>query len=248
MGGARSDYSLQPFINAVKTYGMPVEYLRVVESRARRKAAGTDGIDHYSPTFTTLAFTPQTIDGLNVSGAPSDLPTVLEVQTVYHEATHAFLYLTAAENPSLKSFLKAEESRFKGAPLEDGTKGDDTERLLQEAAGEYVGNRAATYWSALWNLTKMQRAFEKGASRNPAFWKAFETIPGAYDRGMALRPGGYQFRGLTNSRQVESRQPITTTLMDYCDRVILESRVPHQFARTRLNGVYNALETLERRR
>jgi hypothetical protein len=58
---------------------------------------------------------------------------------VYHEFTHAYMFLTMAGD---ESWLTDGYEYYRGVKLENGDTADDPARVLIEAAAEYVAARA----------------------------------------------------------------------------------------------------------
>jgi hypothetical protein len=120
------------------------------------------------------------IDGVSVrrNSSEGDVTEESEViGTFYHECFHAFTLLCAgaaagtrqsqASHPHFAAIWRpvenAARSYYRGAPLESGETVTDFSdgydyvgRLVNEAGAEYVGNRAAAYWSALDDLERVR--------------------------------------------------------------------------------------------
>jgi hypothetical protein len=236
-----SDYSLRGFIAAAEKFGLPVKALRFVEDNARLVSSDSRDSEDYRPFRQRLRLSRDTLSALSAL-APEFPSEAVEVQIVYHESTHAYLDIKSKDDGDLQRAMVKWAIQYDDAPLEDGSKGDDPTRLVTEAAAEYVGHRASTYWSALESMNYVEAQQKKNKASGRAFWDFFQRIPLRYNRPMAERSFGYQDRGpFWNTRQVQTTKTIVAELKDYCDRVILEGRMPDQFARTPFASRY--LET-----
>jgi hypothetical protein len=226
-----SNYSLRAFITAAESFGMPVRVLRYVDDKAKLSTVKSGNDEAYRPFFRTLSLSNDSVTSLSAL-SPRPPSEAEHVQTAYHEATHAYLDVRAKEEAAFQTTMGGWQMLFDGAPLADGSKGDDTDRLVQEAAAEYVGHRASRFWMALEAITYAGLRLEKTKSQERKFWDSLRRIPLAYNTAMSQRSFGYQDRGpFWSSHQVQTTMAIPGPLKDFCDRVILEGRIPDHFAR-----------------
>lgn len=229
----RSDFSLTSFLKAASTHGMPTRFLAAVQSNYTLKFGEEDEDDFVRPATNRMFLKPSTVE--SAQGVSLDLPRgeALAVQTIYHEGTHAYLDLIK-DQPAVAALIREGERHYRGAPLVDKSKGDDYVRLFQEAMGEYVGHRAAAFWSASEDLYLAEKAHAANKASGRRFWDNFRGIPRRYEQATGQRVFGYQNKGWPWSRsQVETTKAISGRMKDFADRAVLENAIPDQFARVK---------------
>ena len=239
----QSKIVLAQFIDAAGNLGMPVNVLRRVRSDYTIKFKRGDGDDHTSPFWNDLVLYETTVNGLQQPGGRWADST--SVQTLYHEATHAIIDIDDVDDNGL---FKSAVFEFDRAKLKNGNRVDDPDRVAQEAAGCYVGHRAASAWQIFQKIEFWMTILYKYETRQMAADRAREllsmtttgvSIPEYYERLMRERIFGYQEVG---SSQVSVNYPMPNLLRVYCDSV-LENKILDSFAQmTLFTSRYEALK------
>jgi hypothetical protein len=164
---------------------------------------------------------------------PSDYQASTGVLNIYHESTHAWLDLQA-ERSDVRNLRQAGVAYYRGAALEKGGATNDPARIFQEAIAEYVGHRAAAYWTALATLSAVAGAARRKGLRRDVLSsllrKAVRTRD-TYERDMAQRTFGYQTACFWCAQQYTTKV-ISTPLKGFADRVLLEDKLSEHFARS----------------
>lgn len=230
----KSKVVLAKFVETAKNLGMPVRLLNkvwddwsysIVFKRGR-------GLDHVSEFWNDLVLYEPTIKGLEQNG--SQWADAVSVQTLYHEATHAVMDIDDVDENGL---FKSAAFEFKRARLTNGQIVDDPDRVTHEAAGSYVGHRAATAWQIFPKMELWLAVLDKIELKQFTATRGREilamttgglTIPEFYERQMQERVFGYQEVG--SSQVSVATQPIPTLLKAYCDGDLLENKIFDTFA------------------
>ena len=177
----------------------------------------------------------------------------LEVQRVYHESTHAYLYQHKDEAP-IKQFYERGSRYYENAPTQFGGTASDSEVAFQEACAVYVGNRAAAWWAAYTKLAKIATgdlSVTRQVSMRKKAGDPLETVTlheidearSEYESTMAERVVGYAVEG--SPRQNLLTRPISGDLRTFLDRELLEGKIPDKF--DDVPGVFKAaLEAAKR--
>lgn len=235
------------FIRAAERHDLPVGFLRYV-SQSSYTYSQSSSSSFVVPTFNHMVLERGTVEqGANLSLAlPMGEGTA--VQTIYHETTHAWLELKKGER-EVKALFAHGDEYYKAAPLSSGAaKADDPARIFHEAMGSYVGHRAATYWAALELLTAVDSLATKDVDpvKRSKLIRMARDARMKYGTAMGERVFGYQngpgwfsvFR-----EQNETTKAISNRMKDFCDRVLLEAKLPEAFDRkARLLDVWNKLK------
>src|SRR4051812_12065656 len=144
----------------------------------------------------------------------------------------------------VKEISRRSRAYYAGSLRESGLPVDDEEVAFQEAAAEYVGHRASSYWAAFASLIFFEKLLndppKAGVGRAVT---QFKTVPSDYNAAMATRRMGYQMAGGWGAKvQDPLTKNISPELRGFCDRVLLERRVPDHFASAKeLATKYNAI-------
>jgi hypothetical protein len=239
----QSNLILAQFIDAASNLGMPVNLLRRVRSDYTIKFKRGDGDDHVSPFWNDLVLYETTVNGLKQPG--SRWADAVSVQTLYHEATHAIVDIDDVDDNGL---FKSAVFEYDRAKLVNGKRVDDPDRVAQEAAGCYVGHRAASAWQIFQKIEFWMSVLDQHETGKMTAARARElfsmttqgvSIPEYYERLMRERIFGYQEVG---SGQVSVNYPIPNLLRVYCDSV-LENKILDNFAHMTLyTSRYDALK------
>ena len=136
-----SNVILSQFIATAAGLGMPVALLQKVRKDYTIKYKRGTGLDHVKTFWNDLVLYEPTVQGLRQPG--SQWADAVSVQTLYHEATHAVIDIDDVDDNGL---FKEAVYLYKQARLTNGRAVDDPERVAHEAAGTYVGHRAASAW------------------------------------------------------------------------------------------------------
>jgi hypothetical protein len=153
-----------------------------------------------------------------------------EVDTIYHECAHAFC--------DLKRGLKAEDMTgmtvanvfrraadyYKGARLDNGRTVDRLDDVVHEVVGEYTAHRAATMWETIDRLYWLIRYGTPGDTQ-------FRNYRSAYNTAMQKKLFGYEKYGREPKFKISrvKDRPIPDFLAAFCDRILLEDKIPHRF-------------------
>ena len=233
-------------IDRLGRFNMPVEFLRFIAS-SNYSYSRTSGTDNANLVFNTVNFGNDVLRGLGNFRPGGTMGETSAILTFYHEMTHALLDLKEDDEP-FRSFIQSGIRHYQNAPMRGGGTSGDESRLFQEAAASYVGHRAAK-WYGTYELLEVYR---ETVSRNtwegvqPDFFDNIErlatAIPNNYDMEMAERTFGYDQGFLGLSRQIYTTRRISDSIKEFCDREILESRIPDTFQSTYfLNEKYRSL-------
>jgi hypothetical protein len=189
------------------------------------------GTDHTRTFLNEMVLYESTWRGLLHN--PSKRADVTAVQTLYHEASHAYVDLEDIDDT--KMWAEA-VSIYKTAKLVNGKTVSDPAEAVEEAVAEYVGHRAAQVWFARDKMALVNLILDKFEARQLKADQMKEiignvlaqgSIPGSYNRAMLERVFGYQKVGGT---QVPvAAEPIPDRLRHFCDTVILEDKIWDNF-------------------
>jgi hypothetical protein len=217
------------FIAAAERSGLPVGFLRRIGQSNYGFSYGESSYVLLSRDLIVL----QKGDLERGANLAPPLPSESsQLATLYHESTHAWLDLAKNESAVTKLFDEG-RMHYEAAPLKNGAKADDPERLFHEAMGVYVGHRVAVYWQALETLTYLETASRRKEVDRPYLVQLARAARARYARDMAKRVFGYQPPpGRFWSReQVETTRVIFNAMKGFCDRVLLEDKISDQFER-----------------
>ncbi|NOT83617.1 MAG: hypothetical protein HOP02_02310 [Methylococcaceae bacterium] len=227
--------TLLRFIEIAEEYGMPVKLLRRVNKNYTIQFMLGTGTDATETFFNNLYLYADTVHGLQHSSKVR--ASEVSVQTLYHEATHAFIDIVDADETSM---FKNAVSEYKNSKLKNGKTVDDPERVAHEAAAGYVGHRASTLWMVGVKITLLTSLLDSIATKQLTKVKGEQlieivgSIPDFYNREMQKRVFGYQMVG---SAQVGvANQPIPQQLQAYCDGIILENKIKNSFNLMKMFG------------
>ena len=157
------------------------------------------------------------------------------VNTLYHEATHAYIDLVDLDDENL--WAEAVWI-YKRAKLKSGKMVSHPSRVVNEAAAMYVGHRAssmyhvwtqmATSWNSVLDLVDAKKLTRAQMDLVIARYVPEGTIEAAYNTAMREVVFGYDAEGLGPQDEVIG-QPIPQQLRTYCDAVILEDKIKNDF-------------------
>jgi hypothetical protein len=150
------------------------------------------------------------------------------IDSVYHECTHSYLFRKLkSSDAQVTGLVTRAEAYYKDAPMKNGTKSKDPARLCHEAAAEYVAHRASAWWQTYEQLHLCLSSFGN-VKHNPRFtYGIFKKLITKYDKAMARGLHGYEEQG---SDEVYTKRKIMPELKRYCDRVLLEGKLPYRFS------------------
>jgi hypothetical protein len=235
---------LTNFIVSAAKHSMPVRFLwRVIKDYdIEFKSEWGLGKDNVSQWLNELRLYRSTWERLQ-KGSDLRVPLAAPeaVSTFYHEATHAVMDLDDAG--ALDWFIRA-QLYYSRAKLTNGNDVSDTETVVDEVAGAYVGHRAKTVWNAwrrLYLYTSYLHEVLDGTMSVNAAKIGMDGVPIAveYDNEMQKRDFGYEPDG---DKQVQVEKNIYPELLPYCDGTVLENRIfSHFHQMTHLRQAYNYL-------
>jgi hypothetical protein len=194
------------------------------------------GDSRYSPFWHEITLYESTWKGLDVPVSANGIPVLasdVSVQTLYHEATHAYIELD--DYDQTQEFGEAMKY-YNHVKLENGNIVLNTERAVTEAAAEYVGHRASTVWSAWWRMNFLANSLLPSVMIGKMTVARAEdlidisgqnSIPVTYNLAMQQRIFGYTDDSGEQSEIAAT--PIFDKLRDYCDRVILDHKIYDDF-------------------
>lgn len=227
---------IEQSVARLEQYSMPVGYLKKV---LHEYSFGyTRGVDHVNPLFNTFNLQPSTLDNLKaikIGGTAIVVGESSSIQTLYHEAVHAYLDLKS-ETPIVARLVREGSDYYHNAPLLGGEIASNGYRLFHEAIASYVGHRAATWYGTFDDIERYRELVAKrtweGAS-NDWFDRVealIRKIPNEYNREMNEKKFGYEYRGWIGfRRQVSTTKDISSAIKSYCDSELLEFRIPNSF-------------------
>jgi len=237
---------LARFVLAAESYGMPVRFLKKVVSEYDF-GIDNDYDDHANTTLNGVTLTTPTLLGLRHDA--THMADEIAVNTLYHEATHAYVDLVDADETDMWAEAVRE---YWGAKLKNGRVVDDPDRVAQEAAAEYVACRASTVWTAFRTVSNLNALLDKFEARLMSegrmqevwdFYQSQGTIPEAYNQSMRQRVFGYQV--MSGSQTSIADRPIPYRLKRWCDSV-LEFKILDRFEQ--MLALRSQYERLEARR
>ena len=207
------------FVSAVEAFGMPVRFLRSVGKEAKIHTE-RGSLDRYliTPFEDTLRLTDETMNDVADMSLTRRSSQTLGVQTIYHESTHAYLYLHKNNEP-IRSFYARGTQYYQGAGTAHKRTTSDPEMVFQEACAVYVGNRAAAWWLALYTLSM----FIAKGMLTP---KWIDYIRTAYDKTMTEVVVGYSVEG---GEQDPTTRPIDPGMRAFLDSELLENKITDKF-------------------
>jgi hypothetical protein len=216
------------FIGNAEYYGMPVGLLRAVGKSVTLDSIADDKIQEFGGVWNkTLSLRQSTyvlLADMNVDKPYGEQTAILGA---YHESTHAYLYLKK-DDPLFKKFSADGQKYYVDAPLENGKKSQDPERLFQEAVSAYIGNRAARWWATLENLSIRTIEIAQGGVIDKDKMKlGANKTRDTYNKDMKDLIFGYE----GSSPQVETTRPISAAMKQFIDTQILEGKIPDSFDR-----------------
>jgi hypothetical protein len=240
MADLRVKMAFGQFATEAAHCNLPVGMLNEVSRSSYSFQSG--GENEISTWFNTLYFRNDTlakVDSLSSSPKPG---AEAGVQSIYHEATHAWFDIMSMRADAAGVVTRG-KTYYLGSLRRSGQKVDDEERAVQEAAAEYVAHRASSYFAAYSGLSYYEKLLDhrppNGASQALSIVK---RVPSEYDLQMADRRMGYQMMSLFSSDQDPLTKPISADLRAFCDRVLLERRIPDSFnLALPLKKMYDAL-------
>ena len=217
----------QETVEALKATGLPVDVLKTPLDRI--VIDETSGINNYDLTFNALNLSPDVLDigqMIKDDGPLGISDNSNKIGTLFHEATHAYLDIFQ-NHPGIQPHLQAGVEYYTDAPLKNGDLVDDPERVFQEAAASYVGNKATAYAGAYGALQNLMRP-EIPADTIP---EHIEIIKDGFNTKMADQTHGYEPTGIPfiNEGQVSTTRKISPELADFLDQQILKMRIPNDF-------------------
>lgn len=210
------------FVAAATELGMPTGFLQEVGADYTIVLGDADVV---RPWIDMLILRRDTLDAVDELSPDLPFGERSAVYTLYHEATHAWLDLHA-DAPPVAGSIADGEAHFADAPLTDGRTTSDAHRLFQEAAGDYVGSRMASWWATLADLAVAASTGTLTEARRAA-------IAGAYEAAQSETVFGYSPEGGVlgiGADQVETERPASEELRAFLDCVLLEGKVPSSFA------------------
>ena len=209
----------------LKGLGLPTDALDGIVDQLRFVKGGPQPSFQPGPFNDDVELSEQYLSGVEQTTLTGPPIVGANPQSLFHELTHAFMYFHR-KDADLEAILAEARAAYTGSPMQDGSPSEDAERVLQEAAAEYVGGRVTTYFSAVQTLSS---ASAKGALTQAVVDRAAKD----YDRGMAVRVHGYEERSSLFSlqtREVQSATKIPERLRGYLDARILGNRFAEHFA------------------
>lgn len=233
--------SLSTFIHQAQQYGLPVRFLAYVNTNYNIFSFA--GWEETWPTLNTMWLSEQSLNYVQLLSFEQPQDEARGIEPIYHECTHAYFDLKS-EDPKVRTVLTAGQQYYRSAPLKGGGVSHDETRLVQEAAAEYVGHRVSRYWLAAERLFLLNKlAVPKNSKLLPGIKERADKVPSNYNRAMAERTFGYEYRGSGKRRQqVQTRRVILPDLRRFCDGALLERTIPDKFGQAaRLMTQHGAL-------
>jgi hypothetical protein len=166
-----------------------------------------------------------------ISGSVADSGSV---NTLYHEATHAYIDLVDLDDENL--WAEAVWI-YKRAKLQSGKMVSHPGRVVNEAAAMYVGHRASSMYNVWTKMAQLNAVVDLVDAKKltPAQMDSViarylpeGTIEAGYNKAMREVVFGYDADGLGPQDEVIG-QPVPQQLRTYCDAVILEDKIKNDF-------------------
>jgi hypothetical protein len=217
------------FTRRVEAHGLPVKLLQRV-GRDYTFLVGSH--EHVNPILNTIMLDQNTLESAAGAAPGKPIGESSAIRTVYEEATHAYLDLVA-DTPKFRRFIAGGERHYTGARTTEGVPNTDPMRVFQEAAGTYVGHRAALWWTVYDQLA----AYVHGSRDSAYAARLLNTgqiarLHSDYNAGMAARVFGYSdeggFLGF-GAEQMETTRPLTGEMKAFLDQELLEGKIPDNF-------------------
>jgi hypothetical protein len=218
------------FVRNAERYGLPVRFLRRV---GRDYSISFGSSSAVNPWFNTMTLEEEELRSGSQMAPALPIGEATAIQTIYHEATHAYLDLLS-NDPRFSQFITAGEQHYQGARTTQGATTTDPERVFHEAAASYVGHRAATWWSTFESLSiyvSMARTNPAAAGRLRQM-NSFERVREDYNRQMSQIVFGYSEEGGflgVGSRQATTTRAMTGQMKTFLDHELLEDKIPDRF-------------------
>jgi len=215
------------FIQRMASFGFPVKFLREVESGYRILPGISSQV---LPWFNIMLLEPDEFNSLELMSTPQ-LGASTGIENIYHEATHAWVDIHS-DRADVAKLVSNGVAHYKEAPVEGGQTAN-APRLFQEAVASYVGHRAASYWRAIEatkNMAFMLNIHKGHPEAVRADHALLNRVPKNYDNAMNQRVFGYQTR-CNWCAQKQTSKLISGEIKRFADTVLLESKIPDQFAR-----------------
>lgn len=236
------------FIVTAEREGFPVQLLRFVWSNFKTEVGSSNKT---SRALETLYLTDQVVVRLQMAALgirwergnrpgefkkETNVPETTEVGSLYHEATHAYLILRTArslppaERKHFVALLDRAEEYYKGVRVRHSNEdyvADDPWYISNEAAAEYVANRARCMWYALDELHDILRKdLGKEQPDLDAVRRRVENARLGYDKLISEKVFGYEKDGGDEYRVLNKEIP--KFLSSECD-LMLENKIPSNF-------------------
>lgn len=218
------------FIRNAEIYGLPVRFLRRV---------GRDyGISFGRSSRVCLTLNMMTLEEADLQSASQIALTypfggTSAIRTIYEEATHAYLDMVSNE-PRFSRFIAEGVRHYQDARTTGGEITTDPWQVFQEAAGIYVGHRAAIWWSTFESLVinaSIACSGPAAAGRLREINK-FAQLRDSYNRLMAEVVFGYSYEGGflgIGSEQAYTTRAMSDEMKTFLDHELLEDRIPDRF-------------------
>jgi hypothetical protein len=236
----RDDF--RAFITGAETIGLPVNVLRVADQHYEFEVGDPPMTD---PLLGSSFRTPRIQYPRNLY---TFMPTVRvmmqpshedDVDSIYHEATHAWLNVMRRDQPRVATILRSAEVYYSGQ--QSFPEGRRRQRRTMstpatftvEAAAEYVGGRCSIYYNAYQTLSRLVHS--TGPVRSAFRESAIRSAARSYFRDQRFDNLGYEFEGfiarVTHSGSTyRSDASIPSALQQLLDHEVLEDRIPRHFA------------------
>jgi len=222
-------------IEALASGGLPTRFLKAISAPLEGLTVRTGDSNEYTPRTRTIELSSARQRGLqsvleNEGGMrPGPAWSTSSVASLYHESTHAYLdiYKNVA---SVQAFTKAGIAYYTGARLADGQTVSDPERVFQEAAASYVGERASEYFKARQTLSVAEAKFEGGDVTGAR--RLVGLARSQFNEASQDKNFGYQDVWDWSTRGYEQdavTKPVSKELTNFLDATVLEGRIKANF-------------------
>jgi len=218
------------FIRNAEIYGLPVRFLRRV---------GRDyGISFGRSSRVCLTLNMMTLEEAVLQSASQIALTlpyggISAIRTIYEEATHAYLDMVSDE-PRFSRFIAEGVRHYQDARTTGGEITTDPWQVFQEAAGIYVGHRAAIWWSTFESLVinASIACSDPAAAGRLREMNIFAKHRDRYNSLMAKVVFGYSYEGGflgIGSEPAYTTRAMSDEMKTFLDHELLEDRIPDQF-------------------
>lgn len=218
------------FVRNAERYGLPVRFLRQV---GRDYAISYGSSSDVNTWLNTMTLEEEDLRSASQMAPAFSIGEASAIRAIYEEATHAY-FDRVSDETRFSRLITAGERHYLGAQTTESAITTDPCRVFQEAAGTYVGHRAAVWWSTFESLSIYARMASADAAVGQRLrtMNSFARLRDEYNREMAKVVFGYSegggFLGI-GSEQTYTTRSMTREMKTFLDDELLENKILDQF-------------------